>query len=429
MSQKTKNNTDDIYYRIYTSFGKNVIRFCLLLFAFSTGLFLFDYFVFQEECTKMKLEMEDVNSGFESPPSETNNKVEIENNTSWIFKKPLTFKCNFAQLFAFIYSSLTTSAITILVIEIFLLQDFAGELTKIIENVLNSSKVTKFIKAFYNNRSIYQQQIIQQIKDAKAGNEIKLLGLIEEVSILKEVNTAILESKVENGVKFKILVLDPESSLTNCIEKTHKNLQEIKRTLDADFNFFKILKRNLRDKFNFAEKFELKVTKDIYSPTCYFSSKDERSEKDFKAFVWVYFFSKSGIEFRAFEILDTQFFKDAENHFEVHADREPIEISSAKPEEIYVDTNPLSDIQEQQLASVEVAAQYSAAQNLTAFNYLTVDYMKHRDFSVQELAQEVHKSEQAVRKSFDSMMENPATTTKKIRARIQRRRSSQRVTM
>ena len=70
----------------------------------------------------------------------------------------------------------------------------------------------------------------------------------------------------------------------------------------------------------------------------------------------------------------------------VHQDREQIEINDDEASEIYVDTNPLADIQEQQLASIDVAAQYSAAQNLTAFNYLTVDYMKHRDFSVQELA-------------------------------------------
>ncbi len=108
----------------------------------------------------------------------------------------------------------------------------------------------------------------------------------------------------------------------------------------------------------------------------------------------------------------------------VHTDREQIEINDDEASEIYVDTNPLADIQEQQLASVDVAAQYSAAQNLTAFNYLTVDYMKHRDFSVQELASEVHKSEQAVRKSFDSMMKNPTSTTKKILARINRQRTN-----
>lgn len=111
----------------------------------------------------------------------------------------------------------------------------------------------------------------------------------------------------------------------------------------------------------------------------------------------------------------------------VRAEREQIDIDDSAAEEIYLDTNPLSDIQEQQLASVEVAAQYSAAQNLTAFNYLTVDYMKHRDFTVQELAEEVHKSEQAVRKTFDSMMSSPTSTTKKIVARIQRRRNSQKV--
>ena len=108
----------------------------------------------------------------------------------------------------------------------------------------------------------------------------------------------------------------------------------------------------------------------------------------------------------------------------VHSHTEQIEIEEPEDERIYVDTNPLADIQEQQLASVDVAAQYSAAQNLTAFNYLTVDYMKHRDFSVQELAESVHKSEQAVRKTFDSMMKNPASTTKKILARVRRQRTN-----
>ena len=106
----------------------------------------------------------------------------------------------------------------------------------------------------------------------------------------------------------------------------------------------------------------------------------------------------------------------------VHSEREEIQVDESTTD-VYVDTNPLADIQEQQLASVDVAAQYSAAQNLTAFNYLTVDYMKHRDFSVQELAEEVHKSEQAVRESFGSMMENPSSTTKKILARVRRQRN------
>ena len=100
-----------------------------------------------------------------------------------------------------------------------------------------------------------------------------------------------------------------------------------------------------------------------------------------------------------------------------------VETAPEPDEEIYVDTNPIEDIKEQQLDSVHVAAQYSAAQNLTAFNYLTLDYMKHRDFTVEGLAEEVHKSEQAVRESFASMMESPEQATKKLLARIRQRRS------
>jgi hypothetical protein len=100
----------------------------------------------------------------------------------------------------------------------------------------------------------------------------------------------------------------------------------------------------------------------------------------------------------------------------------PVEIAPEPDEEIEVDRNPIEDIKEQQLDSVHVAAQYSAAQNLAAFNYLTLDYMKHRDFTVDGLAEEVHKSEQAVRESFASMMESPEETTKKLLAKIRQRR-------
>jgi hypothetical protein len=102
---------------------------------------------------------------------------------------------------------------------------------------------------------------------------------------------------------------------------------------------------------------------------------------------------------------------------------ERVDIDSGTGEEIYIDTNPLEDIREQNLRSVDVAAQYAAAQNLVAFNYLQVDYMKNRDFSVAGLGEEVQQSEQAVRQSFASMMEDPSSATKKMLSRLKARRS------
>ena len=101
---------------------------------------------------------------------------------------------------------------------------------------------------------------------------------------------------------------------------------------------------------------------------------------------------------------------------------EQSEIECEQDQEIQVDTKPLEDIKEQQYQSVHIAAQYNAATNLAAFNYLTLDYMKHRDFTIDGLAQQVQQSEQAVRESFASMMESPEQATKKLLAKIRRRR-------
>jgi hypothetical protein len=91
-------------------------------------------------------------------------------------------------------------------------------------------------------------------------------------------------------------------------------------------------------------------------------------------------------------------------------------------EEIYIETNPLEDIKEENLRSVDAAAQHFAAQNIAALNYLTVDYMKHRDFSINGLSEQVQKSEQAVKQSFTSVMESPNASTKKLLSQIRRRR-------
>lgn len=102
----------------------------------------------------------------------------------------------------------------------------------------------------------------------------------------------------------------------------------------------------------------------------------------------------------------------------VYQQSELIEIESATNNELIVDINPLDDIKEQNLRSIDVAAQYAAAQNLVAFNYLQLDYMKHRDFTVDGLSEEVHKSEQAVRKTFNNMTESPEMATKKLMQKL-----------
>ncbi len=95
----------------------------------------------------------------------------------------------------------------------------------------------------------------------------------------------------------------------------------------------------------------------------------------------------------------------------------------AEEDEIYIEPNPLEDIKEQNLRSVDAAAQHFAAQNLAALNYLTVDYMNHRQFSIAGLKEQVQQSEQAVKQSFTLVMESPEATTKKLLSQIRQRRN------
>ena len=105
----------------------------------------------------------------------------------------------------------------------------------------------------------------------------------------------------------------------------------------------------------------------------------------------------------------------------VHHKSEQVEIVSAEDEEIQVDTDPLEDIKEQQYQSVDAAAQYSAAELMAIFNYRQLDYMKNRNFTIPGLAEEVHKSEEAVKQSFDSMMGVPGESIKKKLKKLRQR--------
>lgn len=101
----------------------------------------------------------------------------------------------------------------------------------------------------------------------------------------------------------------------------------------------------------------------------------------------------------------------------VHHQNEQVNLESAPPEEIYVDTNPLEDIREQHLDLVDTAAQHLAADTLTTLNYLTSDYLKYRDFSIPELTEQVNQSEQVRQRSLTNLMDSPNSTVKKMLAR------------
>jgi hypothetical protein len=98
----------------------------------------------------------------------------------------------------------------------------------------------------------------------------------------------------------------------------------------------------------------------------------------------------------------------------VQRESEKVINNSVDTEEIFVDTNPLEDIQEDNFRRVDEAAQFAAAQNIVAFNYLTVNYMKQLNFSVPGLRSQVEKSSRVVEESLDSLKQSPEVIAKKL---------------
>jgi hypothetical protein len=98
----------------------------------------------------------------------------------------------------------------------------------------------------------------------------------------------------------------------------------------------------------------------------------------------------------------------------VQRESEKVINNSVDTEEIFVDTNPLEDIQEDNFRRVDESAQFAAAQNIVAFNYLTVNYMKQRNFSVPGLRSQVEKSSRVVEESLDSLKQSPEVIAKKL---------------
>lgn len=56
----------------------------------------------------------------------------------------------------------------------------------------------------------------------------------------------------------------------------------------------------------------------------------------------------------------------------VHHQDEQLDLESAHPEEIYVDSNPLEDIRENNLNLVDTAAQHTAAETITTIDHITI---------------------------------------------------------
>jgi len=278
---------------LLTDLGVKVKNLICCLFIASIFLLITDVVYLQKKCIKI--------NNTQIPELSLSNKI----NTGSF--------CLTSQIISNIYNSLIVSIIMILSLEISLRKDTVEE----IKQIFTSSQATKCLKSFHLNKNVCSSLISAKIRNIKIEEEVKILSLTKDISILTNIDLATIKEKILKGSKFKILLLYPHSDnrLLYCLQNTHQSLRHIKGSIDGDLLFFRSIAESLNKCSDIEGEIEVRLQKDIYSSICYFSIKDNRCPKDFMAFVWMYLFDERGLKHPSFEILDEQLLEDTEQHF------------------------------------------------------------------------------------------------------------------
>ena len=141
---------------------KNIVSYLSVAFI---SLLIIDIAVLQNKCTEQ-------------------NKVQIPGlNTDNQRNRGF---CITSQITSNIYNSLLMSIITIIFLELSLRKDTIEE----IKDIFKSSQATKCLKAFYLNKDICVSMVSAKIKNIKIEEEVKILSLTKDISILTNIDLA-----------------------------------------------------------------------------------------------------------------------------------------------------------------------------------------------------------------------------------------------
>ncbi|BDA65959.1 hypothetical protein CAL7716_001250 [Calothrix sp. PCC 7716] len=218
------------------------------------------------------------------------------------------WQCSFSPFIGNLGSDLFQVAITIWFVDIGLKRETLEEMHREFKSIQPNSHIQKF----YSTQAEYNYLIENSFKEAKAGQEIKLLCLsVEEAIFLKKENLKEIRDNVINGCKIKILLLHPESSLLQCIERVGFTPNLHKNNLKALSVKLERLYQQFENEKNLKGTIEIHLHKDLFSPIGYYSdSRDMRV-------IWMYFSNfNDGNEYPAFQTSKRELIIDTEKHFD-----------------------------------------------------------------------------------------------------------------
>ncbi|GAA6623624.1 hypothetical protein [Scytonema sp. NUACC26] len=215
-----------------------------------------------------------------------------------------SWKNNVKPILSDISSSLISTVVIILFFEIGLRKATIKE----IRNIYKETQPSKYISNFYASNKESNDQIVENIKIATPGSDIKLLGFEKEINMLDSLGIKIVKNQIISGCHFRIIISHPESSLLECLEKVNSSNKTLLKAYIASTlkNLYTELYNNLS---SLKGTIEVRLHENVFAPVCYYCGPGLAS-------VWMYLPAQEGTEFPGFIVSNQELINDMNNYFE-----------------------------------------------------------------------------------------------------------------
>jgi hypothetical protein len=282
-------NNNSKFFSILTDLGKSITPFLFVVLSLSLGCWSLNEFKLKPQCEK------------------------TENKEIWY--------CSFSPfspLVGLVSSSIFTSVITILILEIALKEEAFRKMQEILE----IGQATKYLKKVHVDAFSQKTVIREALNNLYGGETIRVLCSSDMLKILSEMGLNFLIIKLQKECIFEILTLDPTSALVPVINKN--DIISQKQAMIENFSLFDGLAARIRDvnrsphRENLSGKITVRTYDDLSSSFSYFSIESRDPSKNINLVSIACLMDNELFSYPALvEISEKELIEKANKHFEI----------------------------------------------------------------------------------------------------------------
>jgi hypothetical protein len=293
------NQTPDRYLTLITKFGSELYKRIVFILLVSIGIWLANEFF-------VKAEKKDKNNNqrfriarIEGTKNdfiirEESNK-DSENDSRFSCYNENSIACKilpFSAIIELISSSLITSMMTLIAVEVLLKKQALEEIeervvqqTTKIEGILNYIEAGKYVDKAYIDMQSQKEDIKKSIRDLNGTETIRMLCSSDMIEVFREIGYDCLLEKLKQGCIFEILTLDPSHSKILFLDRKIPELGDLQKSkMKTNFDIFRELKTKAENAIfprnQLRGVLTVKTYTDLYFPSSYFSIESKDKSKN-----------------------------------------------------------------------------------------------------------------------------------------------------